>query len=174
LQTTSRIACMVFLFMVPNIKAMSEITLVVSAEATMSVEAVEPTPDKQQSSLAQWFRVDLAVRLNPGAEARLFVEPAITGTSNTAKLSERLLRFVVRMPGGEITTKSIGSYPETLHLIRSSGRQSVVIGIESKSPLSNGIDITDSIQIVLKSSDGAFLVKRTIPKTIGIGNTKLP
>jgi len=168
LRLTSCVVCMVCLFMVPRIEATSEITLVVSPDAKMLIEEVERPSNTEHFPLTRWFRVDLVVRLSPGVEARLFLEPAMTGTFSKGDSSGGPLSLVMKLPGGHFS-KSVKSYSESLHIIRRSGRQSLLIGIEVKPPLNANIDITDSMEFVLKSSDGAFLVKRTIPKTIGDG-----
>jgi hypothetical protein len=154
----------------PQRKGGAGLTVVVQPEATMTVEVVDLPDSDSSGQTTRWFEVDIAVRVKSGSTASLFLEH-IASSSGLQNGGVPNLTYFVRLPGNAPPKPWDIANSPALFTTQRNGRFSLFIGIGIDSLVRQGQISTESIQFVLKSSDGLFSVTKTVPLNAEIGGT---
>jgi hypothetical protein len=138
------------------------LTVIVQPEAKITVELVDPPDSDSSGQTTRWFRVDLAVRVNSGATASLFLEH-VARSYGVRNRNVPDLRYFVKLPGHAAPKRWDIASSRPLFTTQRNGHFSLLVGVGIDDPVREGQFSAESIQFVLRSSDGFFRVTTTVP-----------
>jgi hypothetical protein len=137
------------------------LALRIRPQAAMTVTSLPAEISTGSDENIQWLRVEMAIRMNPGATASLSLQSAQDSNGLTSG-DDLTQSYIVDSPDSATPSIASGNSSQIVFTARQNGRYFLTIGVKSANHLDTNAASTGKIRLELKSSDDLLDLSKTL------------
>ena len=141
-------------------KGQTTLSLLVHPEAKLTVEPIADPASISSATSAEWFRVNLTIRINSETTTGLYVESIGTSAGLEGKVPD--LAVFLKSPNDTIPKMLDKVTSQPLFLVPKNGKYTLLLGIKSNDTFRDHGYSVETIRFVLRSSDGKIHESATV------------